>query len=136
MNLATLRIEGSEEALRHVRSELDLVADATWKQGDHRLDGVRQSSDGLTSMIVDAENPAGLISGIRDFLDKCEKRNIGLGDSNVSTELSIGITVGDSDQFVASLNFSASDLRALGRLGASLSIAAYPASDEADQDSR
>jgi hypothetical protein len=49
-----------------------------------------------------------------------------------SAELSIGFTVGDSEQFVAGLEFSASELRAISECGISLSITAYPTSDEAN----
>ena len=68
---------------------------------------------------------------IREFIAECKARHFVFSGSGLSAELSLDVTVGDSEQFVAFVDFSASDLLSLGALGAELSIAAYPTSDEA-----
>jgi hypothetical protein len=62
----------------------------------------------------------------------CKKQGVTFARPSLSAELSVGVTVGDSDQFVASVALSASDILLLGSLGIALSVTAYPTSDEAN----
>jgi len=133
MNLATLRLEGTDEALQMVCNTLGLVADSMYKQGEPKRRGGFHSSSGLSATIADAKNPGEMVAVIREFIVKCKSRNIVLAGQGLCTELAIGVTVGDSEQFVAFVDFSASDLLSLGSLGVELSIAAYPTSDEANE---
>ena len=71
-----------------------------------------------------------MLKAIRSFLAKCQKIDPKPFGDDVEAELSIGFTVGDSIQFVASVDFSPSELRDLATLGIALSINAYPTSDE------
>lgn len=132
MNLATLRVEGTEEALASLRDTLCLEADATWKKGEPKRRGGHHSSAGFNATIADASTPGEMIVAIRKFFAKCQEQGVGFVSPSLSAELSVGVTVGDSDQFVASVNFSASDILLLGSLGIALSVAAYPTSDEAN----
>ena len=52
---------------------------------------------------------------------------------SLKAQIAIGITVGDAEQFVACIDFTADDLVALGALGLKLSVWAYPTSDEANE---
>jgi hypothetical protein len=52
--------------------------------------------------------------------------------NGVNAELSIGITVGDSIQYVASVDFSPNEIRDLAVLGIALNFTAYPTSDLSD----
>ncbi|MAS40449.1 MAG: hypothetical protein CMK33_01895 [Porticoccaceae bacterium] len=74
-----------------------------------------------------------MLVAIRKFVAECKAQNFAFSGSGVSAELSIGITVVDTEQFVACVDFSASDLLSLGALGVELSIVAYPTSDEANE---
>jgi hypothetical protein len=132
MNLATLRVEGTDEALEAVCNSLSLKVDATWKKGETKRRGGRHSSSGLSATITDAKNPGEMVVAIRKFLVTCQERNIVFNDANLSAELAIGVTVGESKQYVAVVDFSAPDLLSLGALGIRLSIASYPTSDEAN----
>lgn len=132
MNLAILRIEGTDEALEALCNSLKLEVDSTWKKDDPKRRGGNYSSSGLNATIADAKNPGRMVVAIREFMAKCKEQDIIFSDSNLSSELSIGVTVGDSVQYVAFVDFSVSDLLLLGALGIALSIAAYPASDEAN----
>jgi len=48
----------------------------------------------------------------------------------LTAELSVGVTVGDSAQFVASIDLTSDDLSMMGTLGLSLNVSAYPTSGE------
>jgi hypothetical protein len=136
MNLAMLRVEGTDEALQTVRNTLGLVPDSMWKQGEPKRRGGFFSSSGLSATIADAKNPGEMVVAIREFIAECKARHVVFSGSGLSAELSIGVTVGDTEQFVACVDFSASDLLSLGALGVELSIAAYPTSDEANEDNQ
>jgi hypothetical protein len=75
-----------------------------------------------------------MLLAIREFLSKCAAQSITLAEHGLTGELSLGVTVGDSVQFVACLDFSVNDLLSLGALGVELSLAAYPTSDEVNGD--
>ena len=139
MNLATLRVEGTDEALQAMRDLLGIEPNQTWKKGEPKRRGGCFSHSGLSATIADedAQNPVEMIGAIREFVSNCKERNFVFSAPSLSAEIAIGVTVGDSVQFVAFVDFSAADLLALGALGVDLSIAAYPTSDEAnanDQD--
>lgn len=133
MNLAMLRIEGTDEALQTVRNTLGLVPDSMWKQGEPKRRGGFFSSSGLSATITDAKNPGEMLVAIREFIADCKARHFVFSGAGLSAELSIGVTVGDTGQFVACVDFSASELLSLGALGVELSISAYPTSDEANK---
>lgn len=129
MNLATLRIEGTDEALEQLVGQLSLDIDVSWKKGEMGKRGIYKIS-GLNSTIADTETPRQLTVAIIDFANQCKSKNINLSSLNISTELDIGIGVGYSEQFVASFSFSPSELQLLSSIGIELSITAYPTSDE------
>lgn len=132
MNLATLRIEGEEPALEALAKALPLVHDSRWKKGDSRRNGTVHSCSGFVATVADAENPGQLVILVRAFLEECKKRGVVFSRFALSAELSLGFTVGDSVQFVAGVEFSPSDLQALSECDITLSITAYPTSDEAN----
>jgi hypothetical protein len=136
MNLATLRIEGTNEALQAVRNTLGLVPDSMWEQGDSKRRGGFFSTAGLSATIADARTPSEMVVAIREFVAECKARNFIFSGSGLSAELSLGVTVGDTEQFVAYVDFTASDLLSLATLGVDLNISAYPTSDEANEASR
>ena len=54
----------------------------------------------------------------------------------VDAELAVGISVGDSVQYVASVDLSPADIRDLAAAGIAFNVAAYPTSDEGQQGTR
>ena len=131
MNLTTLRVEGNVNELESVKSKLCLACDAQWHKGDIRRNGATYEYSGFSATIADTETPKELIILIVNFLAQCKENNIQFQDLNLSAVLSVGFTVGDSKQFVACIEFSPAELLACSECGISLSITAYPASDEA-----
>jgi len=132
MNVATLRLEGGSEDLALLAKCLGLRPEQEWKQGEKNRAGVLHRSSGYCSTIGDTSTPAELLTAIRAFVAKCQKNAATF--SSVRAELSVGVTVGDSEQFVAVVEFSPSDLQAIATLGLTLSVAAYPTSDEANSE--
>lgn len=129
MNLATLRVEGTEEALASLRRILRLEADATWQKGEPKRRGGHHSSAGFNTTIADASSPDEMIGAIRNFFAMCKKQGVTFVRPGLSAELSVGVTVGDSDQFTASVALSVSDIQLLGSLGIAFNVTAYPTSD-------
>jgi hypothetical protein len=132
MNLATLRVEGKDSALDALKKALSLECDSQWNKGDKRRNGGVHALSGFNATVADAGNPRELVSLIRAFLARCKEKGIVFPCLNVEAELAVGFTVGDSEQFVASVEFSPSDLLSCAECGISLSVTAYPTSDEAN----
>ena len=132
MNLATLRVEGAENSLESLKSAISLNIDSEWKKGDKRRNGASHEMSGLSTTVADAKNPVELMQMVRAFLAQWKEKNIVISSSGLEAELALGITVGDSEQFVAGIELSPSELVALGECGFALSITAYPTSDEAN----
>jgi len=131
VNLATLRVEGDEAALTAMLSSLALEPDTSWKKGQTRRAGT-YSSSGFNVTVADAATPKQLLVVVRSFLAECREFRDILRAPSLSVELDVGFTVGDSEQFAANLRFDPSDLLALGELGITLCVTAYPTSDEAN----
>jgi hypothetical protein len=133
MNLALLIIEGADDSLEKVRQTLELEPEKTWRRGQpRRLSGVHATS-GFSATIADVGNPGEMVKAIRHFLARCEAVDMAFSREGLSAEISIGVTVGESIQFVARVDFLPADLLSLGRLGVAVGVTAYPASDEADE---
>jgi hypothetical protein len=141
-NLSTLRVEGAEQAVYALLSNLQEAAvieqvTGKWKKGDpytFRGRNKYQQSSGFLATIHDAASPAELVLALRKFLQNCEKYEICFAKPDLSVELSIGVIVGGSEQVWTFLDFEPSDLALLGKLGIHLSIASYPAADPNDEE--
>jgi hypothetical protein len=133
MNIATLIVEGQDNSLQSFRSAFDLTADSTWKKGDPlRKSGVHSSS-GFITTLGDVSSPRELIVLVNNFLRTCKDRDVHFQDKQgLRATLSIGVTVGDSVQYAATVDFTAADLVLIGELGIDLAVSAYPTSDEAN----
>jgi len=129
MNLATLIVEGDEPALSKLRKALSLQTATSWKKGDVRRNGKNHSSAGFSATIADVRSPGELTRAVQTFLEQCKERGVSFTKSGVSAELSLGFTVGDSQQFVAGVQ---SDLSLFAEHGLTLSVTAYPTSDDAN----
>jgi len=132
MNLATLRVEGTDSALESLKKALCLECDTQWKKGDKRRNGRAHTLSGFNATVANARNPGELEGLIRSFLAQCKNNNIVFPSLDLSAELAVGFTVGDSEQFVAGVEFAPSELLLCAECGITLSVTAYPTSDEAN----
>lgn len=132
MNVSILVVEGDEEALDAFLSDLALVPESRWKKGEKWRRGIPHTRSGFSVTLADAATPRELIEITRGWLGRCRNGEAIFKKKGLLAELSLGFTVGDSKQFVAGIEFSAADLETMGACGISLSITAYPTSDEAN----
>lgn len=132
MNVATLRLSGIDAALDALVIALKLPVTSRVRVGDPRRVGDVHTSSGLSADIADGDNPGAMLAKVRSFLAECQKHGSELFQNGVEAELAIGVSVGDTAQYIASVDFSASEIRALANIGIGLSFAAYPTSDEAN----
>jgi hypothetical protein len=125
LNSAVLRISGSDAALDQLVLKLNLEVNTRHRYGDPGPRGLPHATSGLNASIADGIRPAALIVQLRNFLNTC----LALGSAlftDVDAEVSLGVSVGDDDQFVVSLDLSKMDLRDLSALGLTLNFTAYP----------
>ena len=130
MNLILLNVQGSDAALASVQEALAVSPRSAHRKGDVRRSGKLWERAGFSAAVVDAANPKELEEGLQRFLELCQSRNVSFSGPEIEAELSVGVTVGDSQQFVVSIDFSPSVLTALAACGVALSFTAYPTSDE------
>src|SRR5687767_4700230 len=125
MKLATVRVKGTDQAIQALSKLLKLEVDQTWKKGEPKRRGGYFPTSGFSATIVDAKNPREMVVAICEFMTVCKARNITFSSPDLSAEVAIGVTVGDSEQFIACVDFSVRDLLSLGALGIELSFSAY-----------
>jgi hypothetical protein len=133
MNVAQLWVTGSETDLAKVCGLLVLDPDSSWRKGDKMRNGKVHEDSGIGISIADARTPRELVEEIRSFVARCSDSTINFKKLALGANLSLGYTVGDSEQFAACIDFTDQDLRNLSELGVGLSVCAYPTSDEANE---
>jgi len=130
MNLATLTVEGEADLLSELIDDLRLAVDSRWNKGDQLRTGGTHSTSGFCATVADTASPGRLLPEIRAFLEDYERVLEGKDRTRLSGELGVGITVGNSDQYIGSILFGASDMLKLGQLNLTLSVSAYPPSGQ------
>lgn len=130
MNVAILIVEGNDDDLDAIVDILPFPYDARWGKGELRQNGESYESSGVSVTVADEENPIALVRCILEFLKRCKAKGAIFSAHNLVAELSVGFTVGDSKQFVASVEFSSAELLMFAECGIAISITAYPTSDE------
>lgn len=126
MNLAMLRVEGPADSLDEIRHMLEIQSDACWSAGEQSSRGVAHALSGFAFNIVDALTPNEMVASIERFIETCRVSGVDFSHPALVAELSVGVTVGEAEQFVASVDLSAATLGLLAELGLSLSVTAYP----------
>ena len=130
MTICVLRVRGEETEVGFLLENIDLKVSSLWHKGQIDRKGGFLADSGFIADVVDAESISELMSELRKFLIFCSKNDISFSEKSLTSEISIGLFVGSSDQYVASVNFDAKDLQLISSLGLSLDISAYPTSDE------
>src|SRR5258707_14615042 len=107
INLALLTVEGTEQALDSLQGALDLEIDIRWKKGEPtRQGGEPRWEAGLTATIADTANPHEMVAAIRRFLAMSREQGLQFDQPDLFARLGISVSVGDSAQFAASLQFT------------------------------
>ena len=71
-----------------------------------------------------------MIEELSDFLRYIDNKHLNFKQLELNARLSIGVTVGDQQQFIATFDFPNYLLELVSKLGLHLSISAYPTTDE------
>jgi len=129
MNIATLRAEGLDLELKAVCDSLSLNIDSSWKNGDTKRNGGIYTKSGFNACIADTNTSKNLTTLINQFVTNCKVNNLNFSSSSLSAQLDIGLGVGASEQFTASIKFSPNELKCFKEIGLELCISAYPISD-------
>ncbi|WP_247315604.1 hypothetical protein [Ralstonia pseudosolanacearum] len=132
MNLAVLRVEGKGDVLKGLLDMLHSKPDAEWQAGELKRRGGKYEKSGFSLTVADAPTPHEMVIAVRRFLTECNALGIFFPKQGLTAELSVGLTVGDSVQFVASIDWTSDDLAMMSNLGLGFSVTAYPTSDEAN----
>ncbi|KND59877.1 hypothetical protein BVER_04561c [Candidatus Burkholderia verschuerenii] len=130
MNAAVLWVRGEQSAVDHVLNQLGLTPQTSWKKGDVKRRDAFHTMSGFGIDIADAKTPREMCDSVRAMLSRCKALSIPLRGADFAAELSLGVSVGTQDQFVAAVEFTAEDLSLMGELGVRLSVVAYPSSDD------
>jgi hypothetical protein len=134
MNTACLRASGTESALLSLRAGLGLKIDCEWKKGDARQRGRVHETSGFNACVVDVVKSIEMMPAIRRFLGECRSAGLIFASEELTTEIDIGVTVGTSEQFTASVFLTTDDLKLCAEMGLPIRLSAYPASDDGVHD--
>ena len=132
MNVAVLRVEGSKKALRVLRKSLSLNVVASWKKGRKNHFGSKYKKSGFNACVADKVTTKQMLKKVRKFIVKCNARKIFFSGSDLSVVLDIGVGVGCSKQFTASVKFSPEELKCFSDIGLDLEISSYPVCNKED----
>jgi len=133
MNIATLYVRGADERLDRLIELLGTTGTSRWAAGDPRSRGKVHEDAGIQFDLSDTDTPTRLIRDVRDTLLSWHAKGVSLILLGLHGEISVGISVGSSAQFSAHIELSSDDMVKIGSIGISLSIAAYPTSNDADE---
>jgi hypothetical protein len=121
-----------DAALESLREVLGLTVDREWKKGDMRRPSGICDASGFNACVADTGTSQELMLVVRKFLDLCRRMEVGLTSDGLATELDIGLSVGGSAQFTASVLLTLDDLRLCSEIGLPVRVSCYPASDPED----
>lgn len=130
MNLVSIVIEGDEQHLDNIKDKLGLSIDSSWQKGNQTRSGKLRENSGFTSCICDCDTPFRMIEELSDFLRYIDNKHLNFKQLELNARLSLGVTVGDQQQFIATIDFPNYLLELICKLGLHLSISAYPTTDE------
>ncbi len=130
MNLVSIVIEGDEQHLDSIKDKLSIAIDSSWQKGSRTRSGKLRENSGFTACICDCSTPFRMIEELSDFLRYIDNKHLNFKQLELNARLSIGVTVGDQQQFIATFDFQNDLLELVSKLGLHLSISAYPTTDE------
>ena len=127
MNLVSIVIEGDQQHLHSIKNNLNITTDSSWQKGTQTPSGKLREKSGFTACISDCLTPSEMMGKLINFLHHLDNEYINFYQlEELSAHLSIGFTVGDQQQFVATIDFSKEIFDLLSKLGLNLSVSAYP----------
>jgi hypothetical protein len=111
---------------------MSVEPESMWHVGDKGIRGQAHKDSGVSFVVSDASSAQQLASDLQQFLKRNRFALSELTGRGLTAELDVGVTVGDSQQYVALVPFAPEVLRALADLRIGLCVSAYPTSNEAN----
>lgn len=130
MNFVVWRVSAPGFNVDAFVNKYRLRPESVWREGDKQRAGGKQLSSGFNLTILDSVTKSKLNQELLRYLAQQVDAFEELKDRAVSQEIDIGLTVGDSNQFTASVNVEPMLLSRLSGLGVELVVSAYPALEE------
>ncbi|WP_437927949.1 hypothetical protein WMF37_01500 [Sorangium sp. So ce291] len=132
--MAVLRVSGRRFEVDDYLRRHGFAPDAVWHAGDRTRRGQTREDSGFSLDIGDAASADALIQGFRAWVRSNRSALLELRQHGVAAEVDVGMTVGSSAQFTASIALAPEDLALLAEVGLSYRVSAYPCNDSDDED--
>jgi hypothetical protein len=133
MNHASLRIDATEELLDEIENDFSGYQTSRYKKGQNFAFGKGSHSESSISVVlVDGNSTNELVLEVNRFLAEIRTEAGARLKAATNSILRIGFTVGDSEQFTVTADFSPENLALMGTFGIALEFSAYPTSDTAN----
>ena len=132
MRVAVLRVSGADFDPDPYVKRHGFTPDIIWRAGEPDRLGRARSESGFNLSIGDAVSAAALVKQVRGWVEDNMSALLALGGLGGVAVIDVGLTVGTSDQFTASVTLTPADLALLAKAGVELSVSAYPATEETE----
>jgi len=132
MRVAVLRVSGADLDPDAYVKRHGFTPDIIWRAGEPDRLGRVRSKSGFNLSIGDAVSAAALVKQVRGWVEDNMSALLALGGLGGVAVIDVGLTVGTSDQFTASVTLTPADLALLAKAGVELSVSAYPATEETE----
>ena len=130
MRLAVIRVAGVQFDTAKYTRQYGFTPDVVWRAGKADHVGRVHADSGFNLTIADANSAEMLVQQIRSWFQENKSALLALNEFKGAAVIDVGLAVGTSAEFTASVRFAGSDLRFLAETGVELSVSAYPAGDD------
>ena len=135
MRLAVLRVSGTEFDPDGFVKRFGFSPDIVWRAGVPDRVGRVRAESGFNLTIADEPSGAALVRHVCEWVETNKMALRSLEESGAAAEIDVGLSVGASGRFTASVRFRRSDLALLAECGLNLCFSAYPTSEEQEAES-
>jgi len=131
MRSAILRLSGADWDPAEAVLSIGRAPNTLWRKGERQRGGSPHEDSGCSFLVSRAEDAPELTSDVQQFFRTNGPLVAEFTSGGVEADLDIGVTVGTSKQYTASVSFEPDDLKTFAELRVRLTLSAYPMSDEA-----
>jgi hypothetical protein len=136
MRLAVLRVSGNEIDPDVFAARFGFSPDMVWHAGVPDSMGPVTVGSGFNLTIADEDSAAALVRRVREWIQANRTVLQAVAEARAAAVIDVGLSVGESDAFTASVTWAHSDLTILAECGVNLRVSAYPASEADGPESR
>jgi hypothetical protein len=132
MKVAVLWLSSRTNSPESAVDTIAVAYDSMWHAGEKTLIGAIREDSGVSFVVSDAASVRQLKEDIRELFQTRREKLLRMRAEGWEAEIDVGVTVGDSAQYIVKISVEPSLLDLLGSLGVSLCFSAYPTSDDAE----